>query len=58
MLIKSGVKEDQIITIALDEIDNARYRNPFELNHYVKDRIKDRKRRYYAFIDEIQFVSL
>ena len=31
-LIESGVAEDQIITIALDEIDNARYRNPFELH--------------------------
>ena len=56
-LIESGVAEDQIITLALDEIDNARYRNPFELNSYVKDRIKDGKRRYYVFLDEIQFVS-
>lgn len=57
VLIGLGVEEDQIITLALDEIDNARYRNPFELNSYVKDRIKDRKRRYYVFLDEIQFVS-
>ena len=57
MLIESGVEEDQIITLALDEIDNARYRNPFELNSYVKDRIKDKKRGYYVFLDEIQFVS-
>ncbi|MGN1413278.1 MAG: ATP-binding protein [Anaerovoracaceae bacterium] len=56
-LIESGVAGDQIITLALDEIDNARYRNPFELNSYVKERIKDRKRRYYVFLDEIQFVS-
>ena len=55
-LLESGVQEDQIITLALDEIDNARYRNPFELNSYVKERIKDRKRRYYVFLDEIQFV--
>ena len=57
VLIGLGVEEDQIITLALDEIDNARYRNPFELNSYVKDRINDRKRRYYVFLDEIQFVS-
>ena len=56
-LIELGVKEDQIITLALDEIDNAKYRNPFELNNYVKDRIKDVQRRYYVFLDEIQFVS-
>ncbi len=31
-LLENGVGEDQIIGLALDEIDNARYRNPFELN--------------------------
>ena len=56
-LIESGVAEDQIIGLALDEIDNAKYRNPFELNKYVKDRLADAARRYYVFIDEIQFVA-
>ena len=31
-LLESGVGEDQIIGLALDEIDNAKYRNPFALN--------------------------
>ena len=31
-LLKSGVLENQIIGISLDELENARYRNPFELN--------------------------
>lgn len=56
-LIESGVAEDQIIGLALDEIDNAKYRNPFELNKYVKDRVADADKRYYVFIDEIQFVA-
>lgn len=56
-LMESGVGEDQIIALALDEIDNAKYRNPFELNQYVKEQIKDKTRRYYIFLDEIQFVS-
>ena len=56
-LLESGIEEDQIIGIALDEIDNAKYRNPFELNKYVKERIADKNKRYYVFIDEIQFVS-
>ncbi len=56
-LVNSGVSEDRIITMALDEIDNAKYRNPFELNNYIKDRISDKKKRYYVMIDEIQFVS-
>ena len=52
-----GVEEDQIVGLALDEIDNARYRNPFELNQYVKERMSDKNKRYYVFIDEIQFVA-
>ena len=56
-LMETGVGEDQIIALALDEIDNAKYRNPFELNQYVKEQIKDKTKRYYIFLDEIQFVS-
>ncbi len=56
-LLDSGVQEDQIIGLALDEIDNAKYRNPFELNQFVKEQIKDKDKRYYVFIDEIQFVT-
>jgi len=56
-LLENGVQEDQIIGLALDEIDNARYRNPFELNKVIKERIQDKNKHYYVFIDEIQFVS-
>ncbi len=56
-LAASGVGEDQVIGLALDEFDNAKYRNPFELNQYVKERISDRDKRYYVLIDEIQFVN-
>ena len=56
-LLDSGIQEDQIIGLALDEIDNAKYRNPFELNQIVKERITDKSKRYYVFIDEIQFVT-
>ena len=56
-LLDNGISEDQIVGLALDEIDNAKYRNPFELNKYVKERIADRNKRYYVFIDEIQFVT-
>ena len=52
-----NVGEDQIIGLALDEFDNAKYRNPFELNSFVRERIRDRSKRYYVLIDEIQFVS-
>ena len=56
-LLHSGIAEDQIIGLALDEFDNAKYRNPFELNTFIKERIADKNKRYYVFIDEIQFVS-
>lgn len=56
-LIDDGIKEDQIVELALDEFDNAKYRNPFELNRFIKDQISDKIKRYYIFIDEIQFVA-
>lgn len=56
-LLGEGVKEDQIIALALDILENARYRNPLELDKYVRDHMVDPKKRYYIFIDEIQFVS-
>lgn len=56
-LLGEGVKEYQIIALALDILENARYRNPLELDKYVRDHMVDPKKRYYIFIDEIQFVS-
>lgn len=56
-LLDSGIKEDQIIELALDEIGNAKYRNPFELDRFVKAQMPDKGKRYYVFIDEIQFVT-
>ena len=56
-LLGEGVKEDQIIALALDIFENARYRNPLELDKYVRDHMVDPKKRYYIFVDEIQFVS-
>ena len=56
-LLGEGVKKDQIIALALDILENARYRNPLELDKYVRDHMVDPKKRYYIFMDEIQFVS-
>ena len=54
-LLSKGVKEKQIITIALDEeIDNLKYRNPFILNDYIKEKTKNKSQTYYVLIDEIQ----
>lgn len=53
-LLSIGVKEKQIIEIALDDIDNLKYRNPFRLNDYIKEKTKNQNQQYYIFIDEIQ----
>lgn len=56
-LIEDGVSRENIITLKLDEVGNVKYRNPFELDKYIKEKIKDQKKHYYVFIDEIQFVD-
>ena len=43
--------------MALDVLENAKYRNPIELDKYVRDRMVADGEKYYIFIDEIQFVS-
>ena len=52
--MKNDISENQIIEMALDDIENIQYRDPFKLNEYIKSKITDDK-RYYIFIDEIQF---
>lgn len=60
-LIEHGVPEDHIIYLALDQTENIRYRNPFELDRYIKDRIGKggtgaaAGADYVVMIDEIQF---
>lgn len=56
-LRENGVEDDQIISLALDELPNAKYRNPIELDKYIRSKITDKTKRYYVLIDEIQFVS-
>ncbi len=53
-LIENGVKEEQIITIALDDDINIQYRNPDELSKYVRSRIVNQD-MYYILIDEVQY---
>lgn len=55
-LIESGVSEDHIIKLELDKEENKQYRDPHELNKYIKSQIKD-KNMYYILLDEIQLVD-
>ena len=54
-LLKIGVKEDQIIIIDLDELKNIKYRNPIELDKYIREKVNKNVMNY-IFIDEIQLV--
>lgn len=53
-LIESGVKEEQIITIALDDDLFVDYRDPDELSKYIRGKIVS-KAMYYILIDEVQY---
>lgn len=56
-LIDSGVNENQIIMIALDTLQNIKYRNPIELDSYLRKKMNEAGSEYYIFLDEIQFVE-
>ncbi len=55
-LIFSGIREDHIIKLDLDLIENNKYRDPMELFNYVMNKITD-KDMYYILLDEIQLVK-
>lgn len=52
-----GIQDSQIIELALDETFNAKYRNPFELDKYIRELTKESSTYYYVFLDEIQKVE-
>lgn len=55
-LVESGVQGDQIIEIALDDIEFEELRDRKILNQYIRSRISD-ERQYYVLLDEIQLVD-
>lgn len=55
-LLKEGIKKDHIITINLENLDNINLRIDKYLYQHIKSQIKDKK-KYYIFIDEIQYVN-
>ena len=54
-LLESGVDEGRIVALALDDLENERYRDPRELYRYVLDRIGDDTGPYYVLLDEVQY---
>jgi len=55
-LLSKGVREDHIISMELDRIENKKYTDPYAILDYIKNRITDRD-DYYIFLDEVQFLK-
>ncbi len=55
-LLESGIKEDHIIKLDLDLIENKKYRDPMELFNYIMSKVSD-KDMHYILLDEIQLVE-
>lgn len=55
-LNESGVDDNHIIEIALDDRLNIEYRDPDKLLSYIKSKVIDNN-RYYVLLDEIQLVD-
>ena len=55
-LLSTGVKEDHIIKLELDSVENEEYLDRHKLYKYIMGKIKDDK-MYYILLDEIQKVD-
>lgn len=55
-LLSQGIKENHIIKLELDSIENEQYRDAHKLYDFVMSKIKD-KDMYYILLDEIQLVD-
>lgn len=44
--------DGHIITLALDDDVNIRYRNPIELGQYIRSLVTDKDKMYYVFLDD------
>ena len=54
-LLENNIKEDHIIKLELDSIENKKYCNPEVLYNYVMDKVVDND-MYYVILDEVQKV--
>ena len=55
-LLESGVRENHIIKLELDSIENEEYTNPKKLYEYIMNKVTDNN-TYYIILDEIQKVE-
>jgi len=55
-LINNGVSKSNIVKVNLENIENTKLRNSFELYSYIKERIVNTD-KFYVMIDEIQYIN-
>jgi predicted AAA+ superfamily ATPase len=51
----SGIDDHQIIELALDDEENAAFRDPAVLSKRLRALIADKTKRYYVLLDEVQY---
>ena len=54
-LLNSGVQDEQIIRISLDDEEHREYCDPVRLHEYILSHLVNRDKQYYVFIDEAQY---
>ena len=54
-LLSTGVKDSQIVALALDDEKNRKYRNVDVLYDYLTAATSGDEKMYYIFLDEVQF---
>lgn len=54
-LLSIGIPEEHIITLALDDDANRKYRNPDNLSEYLRSKITDKENMHYILLNEVQF---
>ena len=55
-LKQSGVKDDHIIELKLDDTRNVSYRSPLRFAEYFRNKRKEDGSKYFFLIDEVQYV--
>ena len=54
-LLQSGVREDHILRVALDDDENKALRDPDALSAFLRAQIGEDRDMYYVLLDEVQF---
>ena len=56
-LLENGVAKGQLVSLALDNVLNVKYRDLMVLAKYLEARTPQDGKRYYVFLEEILFVG-